>query len=68
VDTAPIEFWAERKGLLPATMLSGQRNPEHWKFAAARIVHGWPAAQLVTEQQFDEAIAPYHKMEAMKRS
>jgi hypothetical protein len=32
-------------------------NPDFWKFAAARALHGWHEGTEVTESDFDEAIA-----------
>ena len=34
-----------------------RHNPEYWRFAAAKAMHGWPIGAEVSEQEFDEAIA-----------
>lgn len=64
-ETAPIESWAERKGMLPqftagnaAMFGAGARpNPEYWKFAAAKAFKGWSEGHVVTEQEFETAVA-----------
>jgi hypothetical protein len=43
-QAAPIEFWGERKGMLP------------WKLAAAQAFKGWAPGQRVTEREFDAAV------------
>ncbi len=56
---APIEHWAEQKGLLPAMRSASQANPDYWKFAAARAfmqAKGWVPGQPVTEREFDDAV------------
>jgi hypothetical protein len=52
-DLAPIEIWAERKGLTAPA--------EYWKFAAAKAFRGWTAGLMITEAEFDEAIAAQGK-------
>jgi hypothetical protein len=56
----PIEAWAEAKGMLPKMQQQGgwpRLNPHYLKFAAAKGLMGWPDGQLVTEQEFDAAVA-----------
>jgi hypothetical protein len=55
VQKAPIEWWAEKKGLLPARAGVAE-NPDNWKFGAAKAFKGWAPGALVTEAEFDEAI------------
>ena len=63
-ERAPIEAWAERKGMLPqfypsgatAIGLAANANPAYWKFAAAKAFMRWSDGQSVTEAEFDEAV------------
>jgi len=62
-DKRPIESWAEAKGMFPQEVRAygvfGARsqNPEYWKFAAAGALKRWTDGQLVTEAEFDAAVA-----------
>jgi len=59
-----VEQWAERKGMLPqfprssATAFGLARpNPEYWKFAAVKAFKRWDDGVLLSEQEFDAAVA-----------
>jgi hypothetical protein len=62
-----VEQWAESKGMLPeffpgppahagAIPLGTRRNPEFWRYAAARGLNGWVQGAEVTEAEFDAAV------------
>jgi len=62
-----VEQWAEAKGMLPefypappshagAIPLGTRRNPEFWRYAAARGLNGWVIGAEVTEAEFDAAV------------
>ncbi len=62
-DKRPVETWAEAKGLFPMELrLQGVNGPstvnsEFWKFAATKAMKSWADGQLVTEAEFDAALA-----------
>lgn len=39
-----------------AAVRAPRANPEYWKFAAAKAMHGWPEGWELTEADFDAAI------------
>lgn len=46
-------------GTVPIAMasLTGPlHNPEFWRFAAAKAMHGWPEGRELTETDFDAAV------------
>jgi hypothetical protein len=64
----PIEYWGERKKLLPEWLESEGRlgsrvvkskrhNPDFVKFAMAKAHRRWPEGKEVSEAEFDEAVA-----------
>jgi hypothetical protein len=56
----PVEVWAQDNELGPILHEPGRDprdNPHHWKFTAAKALRKWQDGQLVTEEEFDAAIA-----------
>jgi hypothetical protein len=51
---------AQGQGGVAAVQLAGLKGPRHnpdfWKFAAAKAMHGWVIGAEVTEEEFDAAI------------
>jgi hypothetical protein len=62
-DKLAVEAWAERRGMLPMELRAQgangptTMNPEYWKFAGTRALKRWADGQLVTEAEFDAAVA-----------
>lgn len=50
-----VEQWRDEKKLAFRT-LDGKVNPDAWKFAAAKGLHGWVDGFEITEADFDAAI------------
>jgi len=61
-----VEAWATEKGMLPPFVDGARmsprlppnqvRNPDYWKFAAARAFKAWPEGRELTESDFDAAV------------
>jgi hypothetical protein len=53
-----IEAWGEAKNIWPQFAPGSSRaNPDSWKFEAAKADSKWVDGQLVTEAEFDKAVA-----------
>lgn len=59
-DKRTAADWANAKGLLPQlqdTSVGPRQNPGYWKYAAAVAHRRWTDTDLVTEADFDAAVA-----------
>lgn len=56
----PVEVWAQDNQLTEVLAPEGgmpRENPHYWKFTAAKALRKWQDGELVTEEEFDNAIA-----------
>jgi hypothetical protein len=53
-----VEHWATLAGFLPEVMPTKppSRNPNWWKFSAAKALYRWPIGKEMTQAQFASAI------------
>lgn len=55
------EDWALAKGMLPLVPRGAPSgsgiNRDYWKFAGAKAFKGWQEGALITEEEFDAAVA-----------
>ena len=60
VPRLPQGVQTDGYGTVPVAMgnlRAPRHNPDYWKFAAAKILHGWPEGKELTEAEFDKAVA-----------
>ena len=61
-DLKTVEEIATARGHLPETTPGGKirpiiHNPNHWRLVAVKRSHGWTDQSLISETDYDQAIA-----------